>query len=337
MKGNKHGSVTSIAVANISVARDRAVYGNKSRDKSDEASVEFFMETKVFSRKEKKDLTPKQQKVKNILNWVVNILCIVIIIFSLIVAIFTIVRSANGGIADFGGNCYLNVMSDSMEPTFSEKDVIIGKAYKGDGSDLKVGQVITFKITRVVNGKTQNTFNSHRIVEVKNQNGVYRFTTKGDNAVRADSNDVLAYNVVATWGSVDAEGNAHSGKIMKGVGGFANWLNDLEHGRTRFFCVIVLPLILLFVAYGFVLVRSLIIARYENNKQVVGEQSMSVDSLSDEEKRRLAQELLASLQADGAANAAQADAEETSEAETQTGAEAETTDDGVGADRKSVV
>ena len=43
--------------------------------------------------------------------------------------------------------------------------------------------------------------------------------------------------------------------------------------------------------------RTLVIAKLENQRKVQSEQVVSVDGLSDEEKRRLAQELLASLQA----------------------------------------
>lgn len=56
-----------------------------------------------------------------------------------------------------------------------------------------------------------------------------------------------------------------------------------------------LPLILLFVIYAFVLIRTLVIAKLENQRKVQAEQVVTVDSLSDEEKRRLAQEYLASL------------------------------------------
>ena len=67
------------------------------------------------TQKEKKELTPTQQKVKVALNWTVNVLCIVLIIFALIVAIFTIVRSTNGeNITKFGNKCYFNVVTDSM-------------------------------------------------------------------------------------------------------------------------------------------------------------------------------------------------------------------------------
>ena len=60
--------------------------------------------------------------------------------------------------------------------------------------------------------------------------------------------------------------------------------------------MVVLPLILLFVIYAFVLIRTIVIAKLENQRKVQAQQVVTVDSLSDEEKRRLAQEYLASLQ-----------------------------------------
>ncbi len=281
--------------------------------------------------KKAKEATPKHEKVMTIVNWVITVICVVLIVFALVVAIFTIVRSTNGeSLTKFGSTIYMNVMSDSMQPTFSQKDIIIAKEYKGDGKDLKVGQVITFS----ANIGGYEGFNTHRIVYIqRDEDGnVSYIKTRGDNCKDENGNiipwqDSLVqdgddfnvtsvttgpdgtwdptsvtltgdrYKVVATWGSVDENGNFHNGKMLKGCGAFANWLQDREKGKTRFFCVIVLPLIILFIAYAFVLVRTLVIARLENNKKVKGEPVRDVDSMSDEEKRRLASELLASLQA----------------------------------------
>lgn len=287
----------------------------------------------VFAKKKAKEVTPKQEKVRTILNWVMTILCIILIVFALVVAIFTIVRSTNGlNLTAFGNNIYMNVASDSMEPTFSTNDIIITKRYDGDGMDLKVGQVITF--SAVING--YQAYNTHRIIYIGYRDGKVDFIkTRGDNIKDEDGNIIPWQNslapegyeassgytgpdgtwdswvvsinninssqtwsrnsLVATWGSVDENGNFQKGKMLKGVGAFANWIQDNEHGKTRFFCVIVLPLIILFIAYAFVLVRTLVIAKLENNKKVQGEPVRDVDSMSDEEKRRLAQELLASL------------------------------------------
>ena len=83
---------------------------------------------------------------------------------------------------------------------------------------------------------------------------------------------------------------------MKGAGFLSKWLQeDPDKTQTKFFLIIVLPLILLFVAYAFVLVRALINAKVERDKAVQADTTVTMDSLSDEEKRRLAEEYLASL------------------------------------------
>ena len=265
-----------------------------------------------FSKKgkEKKELTPEQQKRKTIGGWIVNILSIIIIVFALVFAILTIIRVTNSnGVTAVAGKVYMNVMSDSMVPTFKTGDVIIAKEFNGDVSTLKVGQVITFKAT--ING--YETFNTHRIIKI---NGNY-VITRGDNQKDEEGNIIDWHNylddqsgtkretvqvkdIVAVWGDVEDVGGElvfHPGKIMKGAGLMSNWLHDPEQGRIRFFCVIVLPLILLFVAYAFVLIRTLVIAKLENAKEVKADTTVTVDSLSDEEKRRLAEEYLASLKA----------------------------------------
>ena len=101
-------------------------------------------------------------------------------------------------------------------------------------------------------------------------------------------------DVVATWGDVDENLNFTSGKMLKGVGGLANFMQHPIHGKTRFFSLIVLPLILLFVIYAFILVRTLIIAKLEKEKKVAGETAISVDAMTEEEKQALIAQLLAS-------------------------------------------
>ncbi len=330
MKDNKYGSVTSIVIR-FPLGRARgAAYGNKSWVESEEASEkEEIMNIKEkLASASKKERTPQQQKAMTILNWVATAVCIVVIIFALVVAIFTIAGSTNDNhLTQFGDKIYLNVASDSMEPTFNTSDVIIATAfnYEKQLSELKVGQVVTFKTTARAGGATYEVFNTHRIVHINYENDgvtIRNFTTRGDNqtgswqeaaaelnknvndqnkAVIGTTETVAPSNIVATWGSVDGEGNFTAGKMLKGVGGFSNWIQDTENfganQKTRFFCIVVLPLILLFVIYAFILVRTLVIAKLENQRKVQSEQVVSVDGLSDEEKRRLAQELLASLQA----------------------------------------
>lgn len=273
----------------------------------------------------KKELTPKQQKVRTILNWVATAVCIVIIVFALVVAIFTISSTTNDRhLMQFGDTIYMNVASDSMKPTFTANDVIITQAFNKDTdiSKIKVGQVITFETTASSSGgAVYRIYNTHRIVKINytdETNTVVRtVVTRGDNqdgtwkeaaeelAKENPSRDVYGRTetvsvdaIVATWGDGET-----SGKMLKGCGAFSNWIQDTEHfgdsQKVRFFCVVVLPLILLFVIYAFVLIRTLVIAKIENQRKIASEQVVTVDSLSDEEKRRLAQEYLASLQQSG--------------------------------------
>lgn len=295
----------------------------------------------------KKERTPQQQKAMTILNWVATAVCIVVIVFALVVAIFTIAGTTNDDhLMRFGDKIYLNVASDSMEPTFDTSDVIIATAfdYQKQISELKVGQVITFKTTARSGGATYEIFNTHRIVRInfaEDGKTVRNFTTRGDNSKSGDKDNstiswqdavaqnnlgltetVAPSNVVATWGSVDENGNFVEGKMLKGVGGFSNWIQDTENfgasRKTRFFCVVVLPLILLFVIYAFILVRTLVVAKLENQRKVQSEQVITVDSLSDEEKRRLVQEYLSSLQAQTGGDTSDTQAEDAKTDETST-------------------
>ena len=275
--------------------------------------------------KEKKELSPKQQKVRSILNWVATGVCIVVIVFALVVAIFTIAGATNDDhLTRFGDKIYLNVATDSMAPAFSPDDVIIATALDSkDVATLKVGQVVTFKTIVSTSSGRYQVFNTHRIVAINRTDAgeVSSYTTRGDNQsstwqdaaaellkekddrdekIIGSTENVQASAVVATWGSVNEDGSFTSGKMLKGVGGFSNWIQDTENfgasQKVRFFCVVVLPLILLFVIYAFVLIRTIVIAKLENQRKVQAQQVVTVDSLSDEEKRRLAQEYLASLQ-----------------------------------------
>jgi len=260
--------------------------------------------------KEKKELTKNQKIVKSVINWALTIICIVVIVFALVVAIFSISSSSNDGLAKFGGNVYFNVASDSMAPTFEVGDMIVSKAYDGK-SDLKVGQVITFHA--VING--YESYNTHRIVEVTSSG----YRTRGDkkagnwwdcleDKTTWDSKTIAKSEIVAVWGTVDEsktpgqEGYFTEGKVRAGLGKLSLWMQDTENGgeqmKTRFFLIIVLPLIILFVAYAFILVRTLVIAKLESAKAPKGEAAVTVDALSDEEKRRLAEEYLASLKKD---------------------------------------
>lgn len=79
-------------------------------------------------------------------------------------------------IADFMGYKPFIVISGSMETTINIGDLVIVK--KVNSSSIHTGDIIAFK-----NG---NIVISHRVKEVINDSGTYKFKTKGDNNNVAD-------------------------------------------------------------------------------------------------------------------------------------------------------
>lgn len=79
-------------------------------------------------------------------------------------------------------NLYVSgVHGSSMEPTFGEGDYVIW--VEVNPSELKIGDVIIFEHGRLV---------AHRIVGVINQNGAYKWRTKGDNRAVADDKTAIS-------------------------------------------------------------------------------------------------------------------------------------------------
>ena len=270
-------------------------------------------------KKEKKELTPQQMKVRNIMGWVVSALCIALIIASLIVSIVTIANAGNnskdGKLTGIGGNVFMPVQTDSMDPTFKAGDLIITKIYEGDGSDLKEGQVITYKRREGTNGGgVVEIFVTHRITEF----GEDRFGNPvvkviGDNPNPQDgaskSEIVQVSDIVATWGTPaerNADGTFNVTKDTKGgnMGQIGALINFIQNDKTNYFLVIVLPLIVIFLIYVFILVRSLVIAKITKTKEETLA-TAGIDGLSEEDKRRLAEEYLAQLARDNAQNTAE--------------------------------
>ena len=106
------------------------------------------------------------------------ILFLVIVLPFLIFNLTLIIKSKlyPDKIADFMGYKPFIVMSGSMETTINIGDLVIVK--KVNSNNIHTGDIIAFK-----NG---NIVISHRVKEVINDSGTYKFKTKGDNNNVAD-------------------------------------------------------------------------------------------------------------------------------------------------------
>ncbi len=95
----------------------------------------------------------------------------------------------------FGGYRLFAIVSDSMEPNISTGDMIVGRVPKS-ADDISVGDVITFEVRS--GGAT--ALITHRVTEVRvASNGAITYTTKGDNAPRADSVHPAYSDVVGVY------------------------------------------------------------------------------------------------------------------------------------------
>ena len=186
--------------------------------------------------------------------------------------------SKNSGVPNLFGIAPLSVQSNSMESTIMENDLILCELrteYAYD--DYEVGDIVTFR--QKIEG--EDVLNTHRIIEIVNDNGMVYYKTQGDNK---DTNPVpdeelkTANDIVAKY----------TGNKIAGVGAFFSFIRT----QLGFFLVILLPMILFFV-YEAVRVIMNIIAY---NKEKAAEEAAAAvanSELTEEQKQRAIEEYLA--------------------------------------------
>ena len=215
--------------------------------------------------------------VKKIINIFIDIVVVVILLFSMLILIMSL-TSRSSGVPNLFGVAPITVASDSMEDTLMVNDLIFCEVrtdYVYD--DYAVGDIVTFN--QEIEGETR--FNTHRIVEVVEDNGITYYKTQGDNK---DTNPVpdeklkTANDIVAKY----------TGNKIGGVGAFFSFIRT----QLGFFLVILLPMILFFV-YEAVRVIMNIIAY---NKEKAAEEAAAAvanSELTEEQKQRAIEEYLA--------------------------------------------
>ena len=153
---------------------------------------------------------------KKIYNWIINI------IFGLLIVlvVLTLIGKLSKSDTIFGFTP-LKVLSGSMEPAIKTGDLIIIKDI--DESNIKTGDVITFKTD-------SDTFVTHRVIGVSNENGKPRFKTKGD-ANNVEDEDLISGNDVV-------------GKYIFRIPRFG-YFSDLIIRPTGFLLFFIFPIIIL--------------------------------------------------------------------------------------------
>ena len=166
------------------------------------------------------------EKVKKIGLTVLSACLWVIILVAALFAFTTLATRDSRSVASIAGFTPLTVASESMEPTFGTNDLIIIK--KCDTSTLKEGDIITFHT--IINN--EYALNTHRSVDIEENNGYRAYRTKGDNNQIEDTHVIADGDIVGKY-------------VLKlaGVGALMRFLSS----STGFLVVIIIPLLIFFV------------------------------------------------------------------------------------------
>lgn len=111
------------------------------------------------------------------------IIIIPIIIYNLTLMIKSYINPTE--IPDFFGFKSFVIISESMEPTIMTGDAILVKEVKKE--ELKVKDIISFQ--------DGDSINTHRIVEILEDNGIIKYKTKGDNNKKEDK-ELVTYDKI---------------------------------------------------------------------------------------------------------------------------------------------
>lgn len=119
----------------------------------------------------------------------IKIIVIAIIVLFFIILIKKIINKEE--IPFISTNSSYIVLSGSMEPKINRGDIVFIK--ETNEEDLHVGDIISFSD----GGMTV----THRIVEIKSEDGINEYVTKGDNNNIEDNNTVKYKNIIGKYSS----------------------------------------------------------------------------------------------------------------------------------------
>lgn len=237
-----------------------------------------------------------QSKAKKTVGIVVNVILWLFVIFSVGVTVVAVSASANKkGVPCIGGNCYLSVLSDSMNAAkpewvgsdapdgFSKGDMLIGRYIVDDEkaiAALRVGDIITFEWDITNDGViSEGEYNTHRIVRIVEADGkIDYFETQGDNAdySRGQTEKVKPSAVIARY----------DGHKLAGIGGVMSFLQS----SLGFGLCILLPLALFFVYELVIFIRTVLSLKNEGKKVISAEDEEMIKQRAIEEYLRRQQE-----------------------------------------------
>ncbi|PKL00586.1 MAG: signal peptidase I [Tenericutes bacterium HGW-Tenericutes-1] len=211
-----------------------------------------------------------------------NIAFWVVLAFVFFYAVFALFTKQDENSSSFLGISTLSVQSDSMSPTFNSGDLIFVDT-KFELADLEVDDVITYKTFVEVNGEEYLIYNSHRITEIEVIDGVYWFTTDGDNPLAVEEL-VFQSDIFGVW----------NGRKLTGLGNFTDGFIDFVKSPIGFFLFIVLPC---FAFLVYEVIKFVKVVSDYNVQKAVGDQTALKEEAIKIAKAQLEAEQLAKQEA----------------------------------------
>lgn len=214
---------------------------------------------------------------KRIFNIMIDVIVVLILIVSVLVVTLSLTTESSG-VPNIFGIAPLSVQTESMEDTINPGDLIFCSLTEID-DEFQKDDIVTFPIE--ING--EQVLNTHRIVDVVEDENIVYYKTQGDNKETNPEPD----KDLQTSSTIVAK---YTGMKIPGLG------NVLSFIRTQlgFFLCILLPMILFFIYESVRVVMNLL----AYNKEKAFEEAQAAvnnSELTEEQKKQAIEEYLASL------------------------------------------
>lgn len=242
-------------------------------------------------------------KVKRVLNIALDVVLVLFLLFAAFVLIVALSQKA-GKVSQLFGYSVRSVQSESMERYDADGNLVEGAFSKGDviilemadGGPYDVGDVVMFSmpINLYPDGSyreadmsseeaTDEIFVTHRIVGIELLGENYRYRTQGLGNPVPDVNLKRDDQILAVY----------NGTRIAGLGSVVDFLQT----KGGFFLCIILPMLAFVLFQAYRVVNNVILYNREKAFQEASEaaEAAVTAELSEEQKRRIAEEYLKSL------------------------------------------
>ena len=208
------------------------------------------------------------EKTSKLGNLISTIFLVIVLLFAALITIMSFNAKANDNIPSLFGYTTYSIQTDSMEGTINPGDFIFGK--KCDPNSLNEGEIISF---HTVDDNGTYFINTHRIIDVIDENGLRYYQTQGDNEEYPDRRYVAPGDIISVY----------TGFRIPLLGYVITFLSS----QLGFFICIVFPVLLYTIWQVYKLIKVLL----ENNKAKVLEEAKQ--QTSDEVRQAIINEYLA--------------------------------------------